>query len=602
MLYWGEALRRDPGDSRCNNAAGLWRLRRGEFELAAQHFRKSIERLTSRNANPRDGEPFHNLGLALRHLGRDEEAYAAFYKAVWNEAWQSAGYHALAELDCKRERWTMALEHLDRSLRLNTDHLGARNLRAVVLRKLGRESEAQSQLAATSALDPLDWWCRYLLGETPACDTHTRLDIALDFARAGFHAEAAGLLEQAVPEPGFGAAPMAGYCLAWLCGLMGDAKAAMAHCRAAAKADSDYCFPSRLEDIAILENAMRLNPKDARAPYYLGNLFYDRRRHREAIALWEKAARLDPEFSITWRNLGIGYFNIAGQPGKARAAYDKAFKANPSDARLLYERDQLLKRFGESPAMRLGQLEKRLDLVSRRDDLSVELCALYNQTGHHAEALAVVSSRNFQPWEGGEGQALGQHVRTHLALGRIALGKNDAEKAREHFALALTSPRNLSEAKHLLANQSDIHYWLGLALETLGDKAGAKRHWKVSSEFRGDFQQMSVRAFSEMTYYSALSLERLGKKSAAQKLLRDLLAYARQLGKSRAEIDYFATSLPAMLLFDEDIQARQRTNALFLEAQALLGLGRKAEGRKRLRTVLDRDPNHPLAGDLLGQF
>ena len=30
---------------------------------------------------------------------------------------------------------------------------------------------------------------------------------------------------------------------------------------------------------------MRANTCDAKAPYYLGNLFYDRRRHDEAIAL-----------------------------------------------------------------------------------------------------------------------------------------------------------------------------------------------------------------------------------------------------------------------------------------------------------------------------
>ena len=34
-----------------------------------------------------------------------------------------------------------------------------------------------------------------------------------------------------------------------------------------------------------------------------------------------------------------------------------------------------------------------------------------------------------------------------------------------HFEEALTAPENLGEAKHVLANQSDIHYWLGIALE-----------------------------------------------------------------------------------------------------------------------------------------
>ena len=81
-LYWREALRRDPLDARCNNALGLWHLKRGEFAVAEACFRKAIERLTRRNANPDDGEPYYNLGLCLRHLGRDpDEAYAAFYKS-----------------------------------------------------------------------------------------------------------------------------------------------------------------------------------------------------------------------------------------------------------------------------------------------------------------------------------------------------------------------------------------------------------------------------------------------------------------------------------------------------------------------------------------
>src|SRR5258706_8767093 len=136
-LYWREALRRDPLDARCNNALGLWHLRRGEFTDAEKHFRKAIERLTRRNANPVDGEAYYNLGLCLRHLGRDEEAYAAFYKATWNQAWAAAGYHALAEMDCSRRDLAAALDHLDRSLRLNTENLRARNLKVMVLRGVG---------------------------------------------------------------------------------------------------------------------------------------------------------------------------------------------------------------------------------------------------------------------------------------------------------------------------------------------------------------------------------------------------------------------------------------------------------------------------------
>jgi hypothetical protein len=102
-----------------------------------------------------------------------------------------------------------------------------------------------------------------------------------------------------------------------------------------------------------------------------------------------------------------------------------------------------------------------------------------------------------------------------------------------------------------------------------------------------------------MTYYSALSLEKLGQRANAKKLFRDLLAYAQKLKKTNAKIDYFATSLPTMLLFDDDLQFRQETAALFLQAQAQLGLGKITNAKSILQTVLRRDPNHALAADLL---
>lgn len=599
MPYWEEALRRDPGDARCNNAVGLHHLRRGEFVEAEGFFRKAIGRLTLLNANPYDGEPLYNLGLTLRHLGLESEAYAAFHKAVWNKQWQAAGYHALAEISCARGDWMTALDELDRSLRHDTDNLGARNLRVLVLRRLGRNVEGSAMLAATRSLDPLDWWSRWLDGESLACDTQTRFDISLDLVRAGLFSEALGLLEDGVADPGSGTAPMLGYYRGWLLGLMGRDGPALREFRDAARERSEYCFPSRLEEIAILESAMQRNPNDPRAPYYLGNLLYDRRRHREAILLWEKAARLDPGFPTVWRNLGIGYFNVSRDPAKAKEAFDKAFLADPNDARIVYERDQLWKHLGVSPEQRLTVLENNPGLIRRRDDLTVEFCTLLNQTGWHTRAMALLSERNFQPWEGGEGLALGQHVRTHLSLGRRALASGMPGIAREHFLQALTSPRNLAEAKHLLANQSDIHYWLGLALEQCGESEEARHYWGIAAEFRGDFQEMSVRPFSEMTYYSALSMQCLRRKREARLLLKGLLAHAGELESSEAKIDYFATSLPAMLLFEQDLKERQTIRARFLKAQALLGLGEASEARKILRHVLKKDPNHPHARDLL---
>ena len=66
-----------------------------------------------------------------------------------------------------------------------------------------------------------------------------------------------------------------------------------------------------------------------------------------------------------------------------------------------------------------------------------------------------------------------------------------------------------------------------------------------------------------------------------------------------AQIDYFATSLPTMLLFEDDLAARQALAADFMEAQAQLGLGEVAGARARLKSILRRDPSHASAADLL---
>jgi tetratricopeptide (TPR) repeat protein len=584
--YWREALRRDPGDARCHNALGRWHLRRGEFGEAAEHFRAAIATMTERNANPYDGEPYYHLGITMRYMGEYEQAYDNLYKATWNYAWRSSAYLSLAELDARKHGWGRALEHAQLALRGDSDNLNARALAAIALRKLGRAEEAAVLLREALQLDPLFAWTRHLSDGTIPADEQMRLDLAFDYARAGMAEEAAQVLQAG------GESPMTFYALAYLTG------SAKAH-RQARKARPDYCFPNRLEEMVVLEAAMQAVPDDPRAPYYLGNLLYARRRHREAMACWERSVRLDPAFAIPWRNLGIAYFNVLGSPAKAVAAFDRAVAVNPRDARLVYERDQLWKRLGRTPRRRLTELGKRMDLVLRRDDLAVEAAAIYNQVGRHDRAQSLLASRQFAPWEGGEGTVLGQFVRTQLALARKALAAGDRGAARSILEAAMSPPESLGEARHPLANQSDLDYWMGVACEP--DPA-ARTWFERAASARGDFQEMSVRSFSEMTYYNALALKKLGRTDESRTLLRDLLSYALQLRRERPVVDYFATSLPTMLLFHDNLAERNRIASLFLEAQARLGLGQKKHAVRLVQAVLEADRNHPLAADLLQEL
>ncbi len=596
--YWREALRRDSGDSRANCALGRWYMRRGELAEAERLLRASIARWTKRNPNPYDGEPLYLLGLVLGMLEQTSEAYDAFYKATWNAAWVAQGYHRLAELDCKKGAWGPALDHIERCLRANADNLNARNLKAMILMRMGRDQNAQKVLSETRSMDPLDIWCRYLgVGKIPE-DGQLKLDLSLDLMRAGQYQDAYNVLGRVSNRINDGSEAMRMYALGSVCARLGREEERRAAYRRAAEASPAYVFPSRLEEMLLLQEAIAANPQDARAHYYLGNLLYDRRRHEEAIKCWETAVSLDGNFATVWRNLGFGYFNVQHDTEKARQAFAMARSLAPQDARILYEQDQLRKRVGESPEQRLAELQAARSLVETRDDLVAEYAGLCNQTGRPAEALDVLLSRKFQPWEGGEGTVMAQFVRAHLLLGRMALEKEQPQSALEHFNACLRPPESLGEAWHPLANRSQIEYWLGVAYEAMGDASQARISWRRAASREGDFVQMRSQAVSESTFWSGLALKRLGERDEALETFKKILDYSIRLEQEPAKIDYFATSLPAMLLFEEDLDARQRIEATFLRAQAALGLGEADRAMQLLSKLEELDHNHPGPSDL----
>jgi tetratricopeptide (TPR) repeat protein len=352
----------------------------------------------------------------------------------------------------------------------------------------------------------------------------------------------------------------------------------------------------------LLEEAIRENPKDARAPYYLGNLLYDRKRYNDAIAQWERAAELDPEFPTSWRNLGFAYFNVLHDPARSLHAFAQARALAPRDARILYEQDQLLKRVGRSPDQRLATLESNATLVETRDDLSLQLATLYNNRGQPERALEILRSRRFQPWEGGEGLVLSQYVRANLLLGQRALDARNNPKALRFFRDAWNPPRSLNEAKHLLMNLSMVDYWLGVAYAENGEQQRACQHWEHAARDQGDFQQMQVQSVSDMTYWSAMALRRLSREQEALDIFRTIYDYSLALEQQTPKIDYFATSLPAMLLFEEDLRARQSITARFLRSQAWLGFGEQQKALDLLHEVQGLDRSHTGAIDLLREL
>jgi tetratricopeptide (TPR) repeat protein len=593
--YWREAVRRDAGDIRSNHALAKLHLKRGEYAMAERHVRAAVARATKLNGNPYDGEVFYTLGLVLRRLGRFDEAYAAFYKSTWNSAWRAAGYHALGEIDAMRGELEKAIEHLQLSLQTNTDDLNARSLCAMLLRRTGSEDAAIDLLAHNSDLDLLDLWSRYLDGVPLPKLPRQLLLLGLSMERGGQREEAIDVLTVGTTAPADGYVPLLHIAIARCNASLGNRQMAERHLTTAANASPDYCFPHNIDHLDLLQYAVTSRPDSSRFHYYLGNLFYHLRRHEDAIRHWERSATLNACYAQVWRNLAIGYFNIRHDAAAAVRAFKSARASSPCDGRLLYESDQLQKRLNFPVDQRLAELLRQRDLVDSRDDLTVELATLFNQLQEPQPALDVLLSRKFQPWEGGEGLVLAQFTTAKIGLGQAALKKGRPEEAINHFRDALNPPHSLGEARHLHANTSNLYYWLGRAYEAIGDEAECTRSYRRSASQRTDFQGMAVRPFSEMTYWSGLSMQRLGHAAEAQELFETMLSYGKKLEQQKARIDYFATSLPSLLIFEDNLDGRHRSQARLLQAAALAGLGRLAEAHTLLDSIILADPNSLFA-------
>ena len=97
---------------------------------------------------------------------------------------------------------------------------------------------------------------------------------------------------------------------------------------------------------------------------------------------------------------------------------------------------------------------------------------------------------------------------------------------------------------------------------------------------------MAVTAHSPLSYFRGLSLRELGREDDARAIFADLQVFAETKLKETAKIDYFATSLPNLLVFDEDLQARRDSENHLLLALAHHGLGESTAARSALAKTL----------------
>lgn len=601
--YYLEGLKRDSGDSRIHTAYGCLLMRRGLFAEAEAHFRAAVKRITWKNPNPYSGEAYYDLGLALLYQEKRQEAFDAFYKAAWSREQQELAYYYLAAICARDKEYEKGLELAERSLIYNSHNIKARGLKAVLLRKAGRIKEAEAFLKENVALDRFDYISlneQVLLSgndeermEELRCmmrgNADTYLMAARDYMEWGCYEEAVALMK----ECSFGN-PLLAYYMAYGLKKSGRERESLEYLKKAAALDPGWCFPNKLEDIAVLMNAVKENPKDAKAPYYLGNLYYDKKQYEKAIELWETSREKDDTFPTVLRNLALGYFNKKKDPAAARVLLEKAFSLNTEDARIFLELDQLYKKTGVSHEERLAFYDKYTKVYEKRDDLVIEYAALKNLTGKHEEAYQILMNRKFHPWEGGEGKATGQYVTALLELAKEQLKAGNYLRAKELLEQALVYPENLGEGKLEGSKDNHIYYYLGTAYEMLGEREKAQMCYEKAT--LGDQEPAGAMYYNDqpadMILYQGLAFEKLGRKAEANARFYRLIDYGEQHLSDEVKIEYFAVSLPELSIFDDDLTRRNQAHCYFLIGMGRMGTGEKEEAEKAFQKALELDYNH----------
>lgn len=363
-------------DPRLGTAAGFGLGRaaaaRGDAEAAVGHFERVLE------LQPRAGIVHHHLGMALRRLGREDEAAAQLERKGAGEvlyddrlmaridslAISSGAYLRRGNRALVNGRLDEAAELFRQAVEADPQNVEARRNLALALLQRGDVDAALGELRAAVAVAPDNVWLHFDLGNAYArkglaektIEAYRRaVEIAPDFTSAHFNlantligleqwAAARPHLEAALElEPGDGRARYldamarhhdgdSGEAIARLERLLEEEPANLAARQGLA---SIYAETGRLDRAtAVSLRGLELEiPADekTRLLFRLAELAWRSGRQQEAIAHWRRAVELEPASSAAHTALANG-LQLVGERRQAREHFARAVELEPRNA------------------------------------------------------------------------------------------------------------------------------------------------------------------------------------------------------------------------------------------------------------------------------
>lgn len=543
--YFKEALLRDEGDVRSNEAMGDECLRRGEYDRAETFYSRAISRLTLRNDNPYHTEPLYKRALC-RFARKDwKGAEDDAWRSVWSYPVRSAGYYLLAKIAAQKGNREECLALLEKSLETNDSHLWAKYIRAVLT---GDEAGRK----AISKEDPLFF---------EGMDIARR---AIDFVIELLDFKCIDLAREILLHAKDGA--MKFYYLAFLSKAEGDLTAQRKYTEMADACDWKCEFPARAESLAVLESA-----GTPMAEYYRGCILYNFGRWEDACAAWEKTVG-EKDFAPALRNLALGYYDHLSRPEDARRCLEKAFASAPESDRIFYELTQLYKALNLPIAERLALYEQHPALTQKRDDCTLAYSVLCTIIGDYDRAKAILDAHRFHTYEGGEGYLTQHHAWLHFLIGNQLLQQGRAEEAVSALLAGLVFPENYGEEKNYFVNDAPIYLTLASCMKVLGKMQEEQSYLTLALSTKGSATVHS--------YFQCEALRRLGRDEEANALAREMLRIGEERIANAALDDYYGVGSPVYPPFGYDIEKAHTLTGNLMTAFASLALGDKSRARR----------------------
>ena len=319
----------------------------------------------------------------------------------------------LAELSAREGDLKEAGFYLQSATDAAPDDLRIAEELAAVLRAQGQKEKSQKIANEWLARFPQSYFLLEQVGRPDlhhlADDPERVLNVASEYMRLGFYAQALEVLSRNYPppvadesEPGVLSPdqhPMVAYFRGYCRLKLGQS--ASGDFSTAAKLPANYVFPSRGEDIGVLTAALNANPQDAWAHYLLGTLYFSRARTNEALGEWEQARKDNPQIPILHASLGRALLHEKDNPEQALNVFQEGLRADPRNVELYTGMDQALSILQRPAQERVAALERYPDRANMPSRLVYELILNLAEAGEFEQAAALFHNRFFQREEGG---------------------------------------------------------------------------------------------------------------------------------------------------------------------------------------------------------